>query len=507
MQAAKGNKYVPAFFQARFYQRQLSSIPRRLRAGVEENFQKTRTKSGMAAANYQLEVVAERVGAERQDELNTKLLQEQARAAAIQCIAAGMRGDVWEVVAVGAKIAKDNGIPTKGLIKYGELSIAARFESSAWWLGSLVRAERRAIEAAAIRAGRVHKNDQIYATNTAVEDRRETVRQAREFMARMDLISSEGDVVNMLSAADSGLANPHIRYSELMTRINGFQEVAKKRGHVAIFCTATTPSRMHGHSTTGSKHDKTTPKQAQEYLGGVWSRVRAALARAGVMVYGLRVVEPHHDGTPHWHMMLFMRKGDKAKFREIFAEYFRAEDAHELTSYKAKKARVDFKTIDPAKGGAAAYMLKYISKNIAGKGVGDDYEGGGDCAETSERVLAWASVWGVRQFQQIGGHYVSAWREARRIKILEREGLPPEVVAAWESAQRVGDKFADWAAYIEALGGVETKARDALVKVEVAKEEIEGVYGLTVRRKVLGLLHRFGVLKSNRLVWRLKVGK
>lgn len=499
-----GHKFVPAIRQAQFINKTMGRIPQRLREGVTKKFNQAREKSGTARANYQLEAYAVKVSADRQDELNKKILMEQARAAAIACIAAGMRGDVWEVIATGAKIAKDNGIPTKNLIKYGEISIAARFESSEWWLGSLVRAEKRSIEAAAIRAGRVHKGGQIYATDTTVEERREAVQQAREFMARMELHSESGEVCNMLNAADAGLANPKIRHAELMTRINGFQEVAKKRGHVAIFCTATTPSRMHGHSTTGSKHDGTTPKQAQEYLAGVWSKVRAQLARDGVMVYGLRVVEPHHDGTPHWHMILFMRKGDKVKFRETFAAYFRAEDAHELTSYKAQKARVDFKTIDPEKGGAAAYVVKYIAKNIQGEGVGQDHESGSaDCAETSERVLAWASVWGVRQFQQIGGHYVSAWREARRIKAIEREGLPPEAVAAWEAAQRVGDKFADWAAYLEALGGVETKARDALVRVAVEKEEIEGVYGLTVRRKVLGLWHRLGVLNSNRMVWRV----
>ena len=34
--------------------------------------------------------------------------------------------------------------------------------------------------------------------------------------------------------------------------------------------------------------------------------MRTAFKDNDLQVYGLRVVEPHHDGTPHWHMMLFL---------------------------------------------------------------------------------------------------------------------------------------------------------------------------------------------------------
>ena len=45
--------------------------------------------------------------------------------------------------------------------------------------------------------------------------------------------------------------------------------------------------------------------------------MRTAFKDNDLQVYGLRVVEPHHDGTPHWHMMLFCNPRQRNQISEI----------------------------------------------------------------------------------------------------------------------------------------------------------------------------------------------
>ncbi|ECI1534526.1 replication endonuclease, partial [Salmonella enterica subsp. enterica serovar Typhimurium] len=132
---------------------------------------------------------------------------------------------------------------------------------------------------------------------------------------------------------------------------------------------------------------------------------RAAISRAGIHVFGFRVVEPHHDGTPHWHMLLFMRPQDVDTVRDILCYHARIEDSEELQTPSALKARFHVEPIDPEKGSATGYIAKYISKNIDGFALDGeaDEETGENLRDMAKAVSAWASRWRIRQFQQIGG--------------------------------------------------------------------------------------------------------
>lgn len=207
--------------------------------------------------------------------------------------------------------------------------------------------------------------------------------------------------------AARSVANPEIRRGELMTRIRGFEEVAVRVGHVADFWTVTCPSRMHSKrvGASGSTEDNptfdcTNPREAQRYLVRLWGRVRAAWARAGVEVYGFRIAEPHHDGTPHWHVMVFMSARHRDTARDIVRRYAMA-DSHDEPG--AERHRFKAVGIDAGKGTAAGYVSKYVAKNIDGYMVETDLFGN-EAISASRRVEAWAS--------NVGNPSISADRRA-----------------------------------------------------------------------------------------------
>ncbi|EOW6719665.1 replication endonuclease [Cronobacter dublinensis] len=356
-----------------------------------------------------------------------------------------------------------------------------RMMAPAWWYVKIKRARDVQREHMAIAVGQVQKAASAYVSRGALHEWTEQKRRDAEFFRKFDLMNKDGDRVSMADMVYGSVSNPAVRRCELMVRMRGFEDIANETGMAGEFYTITAPSRYHSvHSKGGfvSQWNGCNPQDTQRYLCGVWAKARAALSRAGIHVFGFRVVEPHHDGTPHWHMLLFMRPQDVDAVRDILCYHARITDSEELNTPHALKARFHVEPIDPEKGSATGYIAKYISKNIDGfalDGEKDD-ETGESLRDMSKAVSAWASRWRIRQFQQIGGAPVTVWRELRRLR--GQQLADPRMDAVLAAA----DIASDWASYTELQGGPLVARRDLIVRLAYEITEQGNEYGEDVQR-------------------------
>lgn len=366
-------------------------------------------------------------------------------------------------------------------------SFVARMISEDWWKRRLRRHADMWKEHLHIALGNVSKKTTPYASTATVGDWREQKRRTREFLKSMELEDEQGNRFSLIEKYDHSVANPAIRRCELMVRIRGFENICEELGYAGEFYTLTAPSKFHATNKDGHRNRKwngASPARTQRYLRGVWSRVRAKLHREDIRVFGIRVAEPHHDGTPHWHMLLFMRPEHIEQARVIFRNHAHEENIDELNSEKTRKARFHAEAIDPEKGSATGYIAKYISKNIDGYALDGeiDDDTGKLLKEVAPAVSAWASRWRIRQFQFIGGAPVTVYRELRRMADHDQAvGLSVEFAAAHDAADN-----GNWAGYVNAQGGPFVRRDDLIVRTyyEVT-EATNGYFENVIRIKGL----------------------
>ena len=361
----------------------------------------------------------------------------------------------------------------------------ARAQCPRWWLRKLRKLHGQTVEKAAIQLNLVSQKRGKYCSNEAVKMHRGQVARNTALLEMLEATNTDtGQKFSLAELSAVNVSNPLIRRAELMVRMRGFEDYAKKRNHVAMFYTVTAPSKYHASlSETGNRNPKYkdfTPRDTQSYLSKLWARIRAKLARLGAFVYGFRVAEPHHDGTPHWHLLLFMEPVIKVTVTKIMEEYAKAEDNKELRTANQNTARFKPVEIDPKRGSATGYIAKYIAKNVghvADTGMTEDLYGN-DIAEYCERVKAWSSRWGIRQFQQIGGASVTVWRELRRLDTIKnKEATQAEQI-------RAAADMGQWDLFTERMGGVECPRDARPVKIQKMRVTEPSMYGEPMERIV-----------------------
>ncbi|UAN53726.1 replication endonuclease [Serratia sp. JSRIV002] len=365
----------------------------------------------------------------------------------------------------------------------------ARMRCANWWYRKLWRLRCEWREAQLRAVSLVHKYASVYVSHDALVHKREQRRKALEFFKAHDLVNTEGDVIPMEDVVNASNSNPKHRRNEMMAGAKGLENIAELRGDCAVFYTITCPSKYHANKVNGQPNPKwnhTTPRETSDYLVNLFAGIRKALHRRDLRWYGVRVAEPHHDGTVHWHLLCFMRKRDRKAITKIMRDFAIREDRAELGPGLGKNIKPRFfaDLITKKKGTPTSYLAKYISKNIDGRGLKDiiSKETGKSLKDTVENVTAWASLHRVQQFRFFGIPSRQAYRELRLLAgQMSRKGV------TGRKTPRIKDKAVDdvlsaadagcFATYILKQGGVLIPRKFHVVRTAYTESDKPSAYG------------------------------
>lgn len=372
------------------------------------------------------------------------------------------------------------------------------------WKRWLTKAQRQIIEHINIACGEVSRKSSMYVSTISFFQWQGQQAKNKRFAQQMELVNidNEEETAPLWEQILKSSSNPQKKAVEISVQNNGILKSLNPEGYKdffetqegktlhqysqtlpkvseeyqGVFYTLTAPSKYHAVlSSTGeinSNWNHSSPADThRNYLNKVWQRTRAIAQKYGIKTAGLRVAEPHHDGTPHWHLLLHIskkpaeHKGKRAYFIqeerspkpqhwqstsrlvwldeekagnlkplaewEVFTHLFQAQAMKEdgleagAEKHRFKVKILERRTYIDENGNEreispASYLVKYIKKNIPHnhvEGFSDETEDFGEAQKLTQTALnaaCWASVWCIRQFQFIGNTQVSLWREARR---------------------------------------------------------------------------------------------
>lgn len=362
----------------------------------------------------------------------------------------------------------------------------ARMLCADWWYRKLwqMRCEWREEQLRAVCL--VNKKASPYVSYEAVIHKREQRRKSLEFFQSHELVNADGDTLDMEDVVNASSSNPAHRRNEMMACVKGLELIAEMRGDCAVFYTITCPSRFHATLNNGRPNPKWTSetvRQSSDYLVDTFAAFRKALHKAGLRWYGVRVAEPHHDGTVHWHLLCFMRKKDRRTLTALLRKFAIREDRAELGNNTGPRFKSEL--INPRKGTPTSYIAKYISKNIDGRGLAKEIskETGKSLRDSAEHVSAWASLHRVQQFRFFGIPGRQAYRELRllagqaaRAQSDKKGGAPVLENARLDAVLAAADAGC-FATYIMKQGGVLVPRKHHLIRTAYELNDEPGTYG------------------------------
>lgn len=234
---------------------------------------------------------------------------------------------------------------------------------------------------------------------------RDKIDSQRSYLSNNHFHTSTGQVKSLLDVSFS--ANISERYySQLSNKINTMSDLAKSQKLSPVFLTITLDGFFRGLLTGNyRKWDKLTEKQKSDYLrhipnnevyGFLRDKIKTeskftvkdcynvlsfqwmnfaksysfkSLKKEGKQFIYLKAAEPHKDGVPHFHVLLWIPDSYFDQFKKDFQRYFPAPQNHKPITNGNEGDTYGFQT---AIHNPVGYIMKYATKSFMDLRSGED---------------------------------------------------------------------------------------------------------------------------------------
>ncbi|WP_137886791.1 replication endonuclease [Pseudomonas sp. 2FE] len=246
-----------------------------------------------------------------------------------------------------------------------------------------------------------------------------------------------GETKNLLEIATK---NEETRALETYHIIKNLEHLADENGFKWLFITLTAPAEYHPNPAKGKRryNYQLGIVASHKYISTKWGQIQSVLSARDIPAcsesyFGVRTVEPHKDGSMHWHILLFARTTLIENIIKAIREKFKTEASATIVIGK------DYTEKGSAK--AASYIYKYISKSLSQKEqeqcaqdeMHDDIREENDLAtiRNKSRVQAAIKAIRARQYQYIGvNRLTTMYRKINKLK-MDKLDIPPGSLPAF----------------------------------------------------------------------------
>ena len=413
-----------------------------------------------------------------------------------------------------------------------------------FWRRALTMRVSRAREHFFLRLGLIGKQKEKYSSSLSVDAREQQLHAQERWMRETVLVPGKARSGND-DAAQARLEiplsdvvkRPEQKFAKLYTFVKGMESLGDQQKLASAMVTITLDPKWHPNPLHGKKKwNGKSPREAHKSFCKGWQAVMRDLDRDGIKLSGLRVVEPHRDACPHYHIWLLHRTEHETKILLAIMRYFplklkvRTPGAGELSNKdeiyenridlaagasrlwlgKADKFQVEFSRIVRTLGASgerracssASYVMKYLMKTLpanvskTSNKPKDEKSKSNSSAEVEiSRVDAFRSVWGINQGQLFGvAKCLTIWDELRRI---QHPPEHPRLKDLWKKArggdaegriEKCSEQKGDAHAFLEALGGLDAarngKNNGKRLVVGRLVEEALNRYGDVIKRTI-----------------------